>query len=224
MDIKQTLVVYSKYSQACTSFLPILDMFPDHLKESLKLSPLCADHPKVRKIVQSSGIIAVPCIQIVYSSKKKERYEGQEAFEWAQTIINRFSPQSTGRAPNPVPEQQPQRESELEELKAKILTMEQLLEKSQKVENTQDDRKREKQEKRKNVTSLDLLPSVSDDDGETEELVEDTESAHFELSERKERKTFADIKSDAVKNSAAEMQKQREELEESFAKGRRPFI
>lgn len=81
--MEKVYVLYSKYSDTCTSFL----------ERSYKagvdiISPICIDNPKVRRQVMSSALSInhVPCI-IGTLDGFLVTYQGKDAFKWLENVI-----------------------------------------------------------------------------------------------------------------------------------------
>lgn len=73
------LCLYSKYSQRCKEFL-------DDVQEEMGIQMLCIDHKDVREMISrdTNGyhVRTVPCIFLLYSNGRLEKYEGSDAFVW----------------------------------------------------------------------------------------------------------------------------------------------
>lgn len=88
-DTHMTVVMYSKFSQACTSFLELLKKVP-----TFKQTLLCIDNEDVRKRVNSHpklNITEVPCIFRIYEKTGYvESFEGDRAFTILNTHYNYY--------------------------------------------------------------------------------------------------------------------------------------
>lgn len=87
MDIPQQLILlYSKYSPQCQQILQILNGSSiDYIK------PVCIDNVAIREqIVRSKrlNISTVPCILLVYTNNKIEKFEGKNVSSWLYTQIS----------------------------------------------------------------------------------------------------------------------------------------
>ena len=90
MDIKFTAFLYSKFSQNSKNFTQLLEHIPPDFKANIKLNTLCIDNENVRKTVLSSkqfDIKNVPCVLVTYNDGRVEKFEGSDAFKWADDVI-----------------------------------------------------------------------------------------------------------------------------------------
>jgi len=90
MDIKFTAFLYSKFSQNSKKFTELLERIPQDFKSNIKLNILCVDNEKIRKTVLNSkqfDIKNVPCLLITYNDGHVEKFEGPDAFKWADDVI-----------------------------------------------------------------------------------------------------------------------------------------
>jgi hypothetical protein len=88
-DAHITVVMYSKFSKVCTSFLEILEKVP-----TFKHTLLCVDNEETRKRVISNlklNVTEVPCIFRVYErTGYVESFEGERAFTILNTHYNHY--------------------------------------------------------------------------------------------------------------------------------------
>uniref|UniRef100_A0A6C0KE22 Thioredoxin domain-containing protein n=1 Tax=viral metagenome TaxID=1070528 RepID=A0A6C0KE22_9ZZZZ len=88
-DAHITVVMYSKFSKVCTSFLEILEKVP-----TFKHTLLCVDNDETRKRVISNlklNVTEVPCIFRVYErTGYVESFEGERAFTILNTHYNHY--------------------------------------------------------------------------------------------------------------------------------------
>ena len=90
MDIKFTAFLYSKFSQNSKNFTQLLERIPDDFKNNIKFNSLCVDNENIRKTVLNSkqfDIKNVPCVLVTYNDGRVEKFEGSDAFKWADDVI-----------------------------------------------------------------------------------------------------------------------------------------
>jgi DNA polymerase III gamma/tau subunit len=90
MDIKFTAFLYSKFSQNSKNFSQLLERIPNDFKNNIKFNSLCVDNENIRKTVLNSkqfDIKNVPCVLVTYNDGHVEKFEGSDAFKWADDII-----------------------------------------------------------------------------------------------------------------------------------------
>lgn len=93
---KNSILLYSKYSDNCQNLSKLMEEAPIDVPSFLNLSPLCIDNEKVRKRIQSCKdfkIKGVPCILLVLPSGEVEQYEGGSAFNLVADVIKNNAPQ-----------------------------------------------------------------------------------------------------------------------------------
>ena len=86
MENYEIILLYSKYSQHSNSILKLIST------TNLNITKLCIDNNDVRKLIlKSNNIIIkyVPCILIIFSNGKIEKYEGSKAFQ----LVNELTTQ-----------------------------------------------------------------------------------------------------------------------------------
>jgi hypothetical protein len=97
------LCLYSKYSQRCKEFL-------DDVREEMDIQMLCIDHREIRDMISKDmngyHVRTVPCIFILYSNGRLEKYEGSDAFVWLRKLKDEIAPSSSS-VPAQVPAQVP---------------------------------------------------------------------------------------------------------------------
>ena len=106
MEKQYTTLLYSKYSKYCTDLINLIENSNIDFSKETKLLPVCIDNDDIRKKIISSTNIeidSVPTILIIYEDGGVEKYEGEDAFNWVNDIINKLKPQKL----QPQPMQQP---------------------------------------------------------------------------------------------------------------------
>lgn len=109
MDVKYTVLLYSKYSQFCKKLINTIGEQSFDFATLTRLNTVCVDNEDIRnQIVNSKNIDIkmVPCILIIYNSGSVEKYEGNDAFRWTENIIKQHQPPPIQQPP-PQPIQQP---------------------------------------------------------------------------------------------------------------------
>jgi hypothetical protein len=100
------VVVYSKFSQASTKLIGMIDKNPP-LKQNTHL--LCIDNEEVRKRVvksQKLNIKHVPCIMRLHESNGYvESFEGEKAFSLVNTYYIEYLERQQAQPPQPPPQQ-----------------------------------------------------------------------------------------------------------------------
>ena len=95
-----TIFLYSKYSPNCKK----LNMLISESGINIPLTPLCIDSTAIREKIRQNkqlDIQAVPSILRFFPTGSVEKYEGDHAFNWVETILSQYQPQ-----PPPQPPQQ----------------------------------------------------------------------------------------------------------------------
>lgn len=91
-----SLLLYSKYSQNCNKLFELIQQSGIDFINTVGLQSLCIDNPDVRKRILGFTQIKVqyvPCILIIHNmSGVVEQYDGVQAFEWVQNVINSLAP------------------------------------------------------------------------------------------------------------------------------------
>ena len=101
MDIKFSVILYSKYSKFSKALIETMEKSNVDFVNQFQLKLLCIDNEVVRKRILNNkqiDIKTVPCILIVYNDGGVEKYEDTKAFEWVEQIIAQFAP-----PPQPIP-------------------------------------------------------------------------------------------------------------------------
>jgi hypothetical protein len=89
MDYQLFIVLFSKYSLNSKKLMNMLQT------TQLEFQSLCIDNKNIRKKILESTKIKVnnvPCILIVYPNGGVEQYEGENAFKWVLTFIEKNRP------------------------------------------------------------------------------------------------------------------------------------
>ena len=90
METTNTILMYSKYSKYSNTFIELLESSNIDFVKVTGLNIICIDNENIRKrIIDSKNVQIqnVPCILIVYNDGGVEKYEGSDAFKWAEDII-----------------------------------------------------------------------------------------------------------------------------------------
>lgn len=104
MTQQLSVLLYSQYSPSSKRFLELLKQSPVDFTNTIGLNSLCVDNEEIRKKITDSihiEIQNVPCILLVYSDGGVEKYDGSNAFRWAEEIMNKYTP-----PPPPLSQQQ----------------------------------------------------------------------------------------------------------------------
>lgn len=94
MDIKFSILLYSKYSKYSKEFISILEQSSTNIVETFNIKLLCIDNENIRKKILNSkqiDIQTVPCLLIIYQDGGVEKYEDLKAFQWLENIIQQLS-------------------------------------------------------------------------------------------------------------------------------------
>jgi hypothetical protein len=97
MDIKFSVLLYSKYSKFSKELVDIIENSNVDFINKFQFKTLCIDNENIRKRILNSkniDIKTVPAILIVYNDGGVEKYEDVKAFEWVENIILQFSPKN----------------------------------------------------------------------------------------------------------------------------------
>lgn len=89
------LILYTKYSLNSKKLMDLLDKFPIDFK--INFQPICVDNKKVRNIILSSKKIKVnliPCLLIIYPNGGVEQYDGETAYIWLLTLLEKIIPEN----------------------------------------------------------------------------------------------------------------------------------
>lgn len=128
------ILLYSKYSQRCKEFLDLVD-------DRMGIRTLCIDNKEVReKIVEDTNgyhVRTVPCVFLLFSNGRLEKYEGSDAFVWLRKIVETLTPHETPLPVEPAPQihpEQPKRQEPVESLPEEM--------KEQQEDETEDPQKR----------------------------------------------------------------------------------
>ena len=96
-----TILVYSNYSSSCKKFAEIV-RFNAEILNQLTMKELCIDNKEIRnriKMAKKIDIREVPCILNIYKDGGIEKFEGQHAFRWLETIIDKIKPPQSLQQP-----------------------------------------------------------------------------------------------------------------------------
>ena len=116
------ILLHSNYSAICRQLLSALQECPVNIYSLTGLSLLCVDNEKIRKKItqcRKIEITSVPTLLII-SGTTLEKYEGQDVFDWIDTIVNKYLPPQENypppqeNYPPPPPPPPPQEEYEYE--------------------------------------------------------------------------------------------------------------
>jgi hypothetical protein len=105
------ILLYSKYSQRCKEFL-------DEADDELGLRVLCIDNNEIREMITKDKngyhIKNVPCVFVLYSNGRLEKYEGSDAFVWLRKVrdVLKTSPSDA----QPHQQQQPQQQQQIDDI------------------------------------------------------------------------------------------------------------
>ena len=117
------ILLHSNYSAICRQLLSALQECPVNIYSLTGLSLLCVDNEKIRKKINQCRkieITSVPTLLII-SGATLEKYEGQDVFDWIDTIVNNYLPPQENYLPPqenylpPPPPPPPPQEEEYEE-------------------------------------------------------------------------------------------------------------
>ena len=108
MDIKFSVLLYSKYSKFSKELVDIIENSNVDFINKFQFKTLCIDNENIRKRILNSkniDIKTVPAILIVYNDGGVEKYEDTKAFEWVENIISQFRPKNVLQ-PQPIMQQE----------------------------------------------------------------------------------------------------------------------
>jgi len=165
--------LYSKYSQRCKEFM-------DNIREEHDIKMLCIDHKDVRDMISRDQngyhVKTVPCIFLMYSNGRLEKYEGSDAFVWLRKITSVMDsmdvdvesppPQQQSPPPPPSPPQpSPQQPSQPPaDVAVATETMEQLMEKELSLRRASDQVITRKQDNIKEIAQMMQRQRESEDE------------------------------------------------------------
>jgi len=103
------VLLYSKYSKHSTELLKLMEGVLDYRK-------VCIDNEDIRRAVirdeKNYNIKEVPCIFVIFSNGRMDKFEGVDAFEWVRETLNSMRRLSedllTPSPPPPAPPSSPQ--------------------------------------------------------------------------------------------------------------------
>lgn len=228
MDIRFSAILYSKYSQSSKSIIEAAKKLNWDIRQQIKPTPVCVDSKEIRDTILNSTLVqvtVVPTILVAYNDGAVEKYEGEAAFKWVESL----------KPPEQSPREVPDTETytrQLESMAAKMAALErQLVEVPPNTSSTPQRPRQAKAPSKKGttkITALENLAEISDDEPleEYNEYEESEEDPVIEgnVSQRQggmKPDSALQQKQDALHTTAADLQKERELLEESIAKQRR---
>lgn len=95
MNIKFSILLYSKYSKYSKEFISIIENSSVNIIEIFNLKLICIDNEIIRKKILNSqqiDIKSVPCLLIIYEDGGVEKYENENIFQWVENVIQQFTP------------------------------------------------------------------------------------------------------------------------------------
>lgn len=116
MDYQLFIVLFSKYSLNSKNLINMLQT------TQLQFQSLCIDNKNIRKKILESTKIKVnnvPCILIVYPNGGVEQYEGEDAFKWVLTFIEKNRPVAQELPQQPVIQQKKEIKEETKPIEKK---------------------------------------------------------------------------------------------------------
>jgi hypothetical protein len=120
MDIKFSVLLYSKYSKFSKELIDMIEKSSVDFITNFKLKLLCIDNEDIRKKIANSkqiDIKSVPSLLIVYNDGGIEKYEDSKVFNWFENIIVQLLPPPPGKQELP-----PQKiEDPIEEIEEEII-------------------------------------------------------------------------------------------------------
>lgn len=211
-DIKLTAFLYSEYSNYANEFMQVASNLPPQLQAQLRPVYLSVDTEAIRSMIKNSLSItvrSVPCVLILYTDGVVEKYEGDTAFTWLEELLT----------PLEQPEIEPVPDPRLGEMERKLAEMEQLLRNAQAPQQEPVPRRRQpkpvREPEQPKATSISTLPDISEvgeyDEEEDDPVLEGQVSSV----------TAMQAKQEAIHSSAAELQKERDQMEAEIAMRRR---
>ena len=119
MEPQLSVLLYSKYSNSSNNLMNHIDS----RKIDIGLQPICIDNEQIRsRILKNKQIqvTSVPCILLIYPDGGIEKYDGESAFQWVESIIAQFTPPQPPPTPQPTDEEKFQRKEKLEREKQRM--------------------------------------------------------------------------------------------------------
>ena len=120
MEYHLCLLLYSKYSNFSKQLFDGINNAPINLYNLININTICIDHEEIRnRIIKDNKIeiTHVPCILLIYNSGTVEKYEGMQAFEWIESIINKhYQPPPPPPPPHPPPPPPPPQQIKQQEI------------------------------------------------------------------------------------------------------------
>lgn len=155
MEPHLSVLLYSKYSSYSKQLMGFIQSNGVDLNRAIGLQTLCIDNEKIRnRILENKDIdvISVPCLLIIYPDGGIEKYDGNNVFDWINSVITKIKPPP----PKSIPKNH-RREGEEEENKEKPT-------KSKYRRKPIDDGQEVQEPLPTKVTSISDLPTDEDDD------------------------------------------------------------
>ena len=240
MDIKFSILLYSKYSSNSTKIIDIINQntttftnnfinkYTTTFTNNFDFKLVCIDNEKVRNQVLNSKnikITKVPCILILYNDGGLEKYEGDDAFNWVESIIGQIQPV---KQPHVQPLQQQAVQPTVQQNVQQTLVQPE----QQDVDNRKYKQKNVKKNKsvsKSNVTSIDDLDDLDEleelniddtiiDDDNNNDIENDVINNAKNNNGEKKDKSALNIKRNDLMSMATMMQKSREEFVEKNEK------
>lgn len=242
MDIKFTAFLYSKFSQNSKNFTQLLERIPDDFKNNIKFNSLCVDNENIRKTVLNSkqfDIKNVPCVLVTYNDGHVEKFEGSDAFKWADDVIVKinhkvqveqqmlqqqiaqqqalYQQQTQQHLPHGKPHAQPQPNNSQDQQIKQRIPKKKVVKVVEDVEDETDDEpeievKNIKKQK-KGKTSIDDIDTEDENDF-AQDLQKNTEI--YPEMQKKESSNALNAKKESLMNTAMAMQKTRESYDKNI--------
>lgn len=102
MESKLSVLLYSKYSETSTKLIDKMESSGVNFQSIVSLQLLCIDNKEVRnRILQNKqiNVDSVPCILVIFPDGGIEKYDGLNAFNWVEQIIEKHTPRSIPQQP-----------------------------------------------------------------------------------------------------------------------------
>lgn len=190
-----SVLLYSKYSEECTRFFELIGAAIDFKK-------LCVDNEMTRRLIMINSnkykIESVPAVFIFFSDGLVKKYEGEDAFSWAQDTLNamRRITENTVREIN---------QASAAEQKTFLYTPPQ----NEQLHPSQEAPPSPPPEKQENYRrTLDTEPLITKDVSEAS-----TDNARNDSQDSEKVRGIKQTSQDNILNIAQKLQKQREELD-----------
>lgn len=231
MDVKFSALFYSKYSPNSTKLIKLINELTSIFVDIFKIKLICIDNEEIRKRILSSKnikITYVPCILITYNDGGIEKYEGSDAFEWAESIINRFSTENENEEnlekqnieteENIIIDEQPpiinQSKKQSNKKPIKQPPKEELtqLEDLEDLEELDEKPVYKNKSKNSNYTSIDDIDTEDENEDDIQDEIQDENNIQNLSNNNSKDKTALMIKKNSLLSLATQMQKSREDF------------